>query len=144
MRSIKPFLWYDTQAQEAANFYVSIFRNSKVTNAGPMSVSFELDGREFIAFNGGPHYKFTPAISLFVTCDTQAEVDQFWEKLSEGGEKGRCGWLTDRFGVSWQIIPTALMELMGDDDEEKSNRVMQAMLKMSKIEIAELQRAAGG
>jgi predicted 3-demethylubiquinone-9 3-methyltransferase (glyoxalase superfamily) len=144
MQSIKPFLWYDSQAQEAANFYMSIFRNSRITDSGPMSVSFELDGREFVAFNGGPHFKFTPATSLFVTCDTQAEVDEFWEKLSEGGEKGRCGWVTDKFGLSWQVIPRALMELMGDDDEEKSERVRQAMLAMHKIDIAELQKAYRG
>ncbi len=144
MQKIKPFLWYDSQAQEAANFYVSTFKNSKITNAGAMSVSFELEGREFIAFNGGPHHSFTPAISLFVACESQAEVDELWAKLCTGGEPGRCGWLTDKFGVSWQIIPTILMDLMGDDDEEKSARVVQAMLQMSKIDIAQLQKAYDG
>lgn len=129
------------------NFYVSIFKNSKVLNVSPgpngkaMSVSFELEGQEFMAFNAGPEFKFTEAISLFVDCKTQEEVDELWEKLSAGGEKGRCGWLKDKFGLSWQIIPSALGELMGDKDPAKSKRVFDAMLKMNKIEIKALRQA---
>lgn len=153
MQKITPFLWYDGQAEEAANFYTSIFRNSKIGSisrygeAGPgpqgtvLSVTFELDGQEFIALNGGPQFKFTPAISLFVNCGTQAEVDELWEKLSEGGQKSRCGWLQDKYGLSWQIIPTALGELLGDPDPKKSSRVMKAMLQMEKIDIDRLQQA---
>ncbi len=144
MQKIKPFLWFESQAAEAAKFYVSIFKNSKITNVSDTSASFVLDGEEFVAFNGGPEYTFTPAISLFVTCESQAEVDHFWEKLTAGGTPGQCGWLTDKFGVSWQIVPTALMELMSDDDEEASSRTVQAMLQMSKIDIALLREAHRG
>jgi predicted 3-demethylubiquinone-9 3-methyltransferase (glyoxalase superfamily) len=153
MQKIVPFLWFDGQAEEAMNFYTSIFKNSKIGRvarfgeAGPgpkgsvMIASFELNGQEFTALNGGPQFKFTEAISFFVNCETQEEVDELWEKLSAGGKKGQCGWLKDKFGVSWQIIPTALGKLMGDKDPEKSKRVMQAMLKMQKIEIKALQQA---
>ena len=149
MKKITPFLWFDTRAEEAMNFYVSIFKNSKVLSVSPgpngraMSVSFELEGQEFMAFNAGPEFKFTEAISLFVDCKTQEEVDELWEKLSAGGEKSRCGWLKDKFGLSWQIIPSALGELMGDKDPEKSKRVMEAMLQMKKIDIKTLQQAYG-
>jgi predicted 3-demethylubiquinone-9 3-methyltransferase (glyoxalase superfamily) len=154
MQKITPFLWFDDKAEEAANFYISIFKNSKMGKitrygeAGPgpkgtaMSVTFQLEGQEFFALNGGPHYKFTPAISLFVDCKSQEEVDDLWEKLSAGGRKDRCGWLTDKFGLSWQIIPAVLGELLSDKDAEKSRRVMKAMLKMDKIEIAALKQAA--
>jgi predicted 3-demethylubiquinone-9 3-methyltransferase (glyoxalase superfamily) len=153
MPKINPFLWFDTQAEEAANFYVAIFNNSKIVNinrygqAGPgpkssvMSVVFQLDGREFIALNGGPVFKFTEAISLFVHCKTQEEVDTYWAKLLEGGEESRCGWLKDRYGLSWQIIPTVLGEMLSDADPKKAKRVMEAMLKMKKIDVAELKRA---
>jgi predicted 3-demethylubiquinone-9 3-methyltransferase (glyoxalase superfamily) len=154
MQKITPFLWFDDKAEEAANFYISIFKNSKMGKitrygeAGPgpkgtaMSVAFQLEGQEFFALNGGPHYKFTPAISLFVDCKSQEEVDELWEKLSAGGRKDRCGWLTDKFGLSWQIIPSVLGELLSDKDAEKSQRVMKAMLKMDKIEIEALKQAA--
>ena len=153
MQKITPFLWFDNQAEEAANFYVSLFKNSKIGSirrygdAGPglkgsvMSVIFQLEGQEFFALNGGPHFKFTPAISLFVNCENQAEVDELWEKLSAGGRKDRCGWLQDKYGLSWQIIPTALSQLMGDPDPAKSSRVMKAMLQMDKIDIARLKEA---
>jgi len=153
MQEITPFLWFDNQAEEAANFYVSIFKNSKMGTvrrygeAGPgpkgsvMTVTFELDGQQFMALNGGPQFKFTPAISLFVKCETQEEVDALWEKLSAGGEKQRCGWLKDKYGLSWQIIPSALGRMLGDKDAEKSKRVMQAMLQMSKIDINGLKQA---
>jgi len=153
MQKITPFLWFNDNAEEAMNFYVSIFKNSKVGrvtrygDAGPgpkgqvMSATFQLEGQEFMALNGGPHFSFTPAISLYVSCETQAEVDELWEKLSAGGSTERCGWLKDRYGLSWQIIPTALGRLLGDKDAERSQRVMQAMLKMDKIEIRELQEA---
>lgn len=152
-QKITPFLWFDTQAEEAAKFYTSIFKDSKIGkvsrygDAGPgpkgsvMVISFQLEGQEFTALNGGPHFKFTPAISLMVNCDTQEEVDDFWEKLSEGGRKDRCGWLQDKYGLSWQIVPTALSRLMSTPDREKANRVMQAMLKMDKLDIAALERA---
>jgi predicted 3-demethylubiquinone-9 3-methyltransferase (glyoxalase superfamily) len=154
MQKITPFLWFDDKAEEAANFYISIFKNSKMGRitrygeAGPgpkgtaMSVTFQLEGQEFFALNGGPHYKFTPAISLFVDCKSQEEVDELWEKLSAGGRKDRCGWLTDKFGLSWQIIPSVLGELLNDKEAEKSQRVMKAMLKMDKIEIDALKQAA--
>ncbi len=147
MKKITPFLWFDTRAEEAMNFYVSIFKNSKVLSVSPgpngraMSVSFELEGQEFMAFNAGPEFKFTEAISLFVDCRTQDEVDDLWEKLSAGGEKSRCGWLKDKFGLSWQIIPSALGELMGDKDPAKAKRVMEAMLQMKKIDIKALKQA---
>jgi len=153
MQKITPFLWFDNQAEEAANFYVSLFKNSKIGSirrygdAGPgpkgsvMSVIFQLEGEEFFALNGGPHFKFTPAISLFVNCENQEEVDELWEKLSAGGRKDRCGWLQDKYGLSWQIIPTALSQLMSDPDPRKSSRVMRAMLAMDKIDIARLKAA---
>lgn len=151
MQKITPFLWFNGQAEEAMHFYVSIFKNSKVgqiTRAGPggpvFSVTFTLDGQEFYGLNGGPTYAFTPAISFFVTCETQQEVDDLWRKLTDGGSEEPCGWLRDRYGLSWQIIPSALGRLMGDKDREKANRVMQAMLKMKKIDIAGLQRASEG
>ncbi|MGE5758758.1 MAG: VOC family protein [Gemmatimonadota bacterium] len=153
MQKITPFLWFNGNAEEAVNFYVSIFKHSAVLSlsrygdAGPgpkgtvMSATFQLEGQKFYALNGGPEYAFTPAISLFVDCETQQEVDELWTKLSEGGEPGRCGWLKDRFGLSWQIIPTALGKLLSDKDPRKAGRVMQAMLQMSKIDIQGLQQA---
>ena len=153
MQKITPFLWFDHQAEEAMHFYASIFKNSKTGavhrygEAGPgqpgsvMSVSFQLEGQDIMALNGGPLFPFTPAISLFVDCETQAEVDELWEKLSAGGEKSRCGWLQDKFGLSWQIIPTALIELLHDPDPVKSQAVMQAMLQMDKIDIQALKQA---
>ena len=153
MQKITPFLWFDNNAEEAANFYVSIFNSSRIVSirrygdAGPgpkgsvMSVVFQLAGQEFFALNGGPHFKFTPAISLFVNCETQKEVDELWDKLSAGGRKDRCGWLQDKFGLSWQIIPKQLMEMLGDPDPRKSQGVMQAMLQMSRIEIDKLKDA---
>ncbi len=157
MNKITPFLWFDNQAEEAANFYVSVFKNSKVLGvsrygeAGPgpkgsaMTVSFELNGQQFTALNGGPaHFGFSEAISFYVDCETQAEVDELWEKLTAGGEPGPCGWLKDKYGLSWQIVPKTLIQLLGDKDPAKANRTMQAMLKMSKLDIAELQRAYDG
>jgi predicted 3-demethylubiquinone-9 3-methyltransferase (glyoxalase superfamily) len=153
MQKITTFLTFDDQAEEAVDFYTSIFPNSRVVStkrygeAGPgpkgslMTASFELAGQEFMALNGGPSFAFAQGISLFVSCETQEEVDEYWEKLSEGGEEGPCGWLTDKFGVSWQIVPRVLGEMLGDDDPEKSARVMNAMLQMSKIEIEGLRRA---
>jgi len=153
MQKITPFLWFDDQAEEAMNFYVSLFKNSKVISVsrygdegpGPtgvvMTATFQLDGQELIALNGGPEFKFTEAISFFVNCETQEEVDGLWDKLSEGGEEGRCGWLKDKYGLSWQIVPTVLGELLNDTDPAKSQRVMKAMLQMNKIDIAGLERA---
>ena len=153
MQKITPFLWFDNNAEEAVNFYVSIFKNSKIMNiarygeAGPgpkgtvMIVTFELEGQRFTALNGGPQFKFTPAISFFVNCETQQEVDKFWEKLSEGGRKDRCGWLQDKYGVSWQIVPSVLGHLVQDKDAEKSKRVMKAMLQMDKLNINGLKDA---
>ena len=153
MQKITPFLWFDGNAEEAMNFYVSLFKNSKVGKvtrygeAGPgpkgsvMSATFQLEGQDFYALNGGPQFKFTPAISFFVNCEVQEEVDALWEKLSAGGRKDRCGWLQDRFGVSWQIIPSVLGKLLGDPDPEKSKRVMMAMVQMDKIDIKRLQDA---
>jgi predicted 3-demethylubiquinone-9 3-methyltransferase (glyoxalase superfamily) len=153
MQKITPFLWFDGKAEEAMNFYVSVFKNSKVGRvtrygeAGPgpkgtvMSATFQLDGQEFFALNGGPQYTFTPAISFFVNCETQQEVDELWEKLSAGGRKDRCGWLQDKYGLSWQIIPSVLGKMLGDKDAEKANRVMQAMLKMDKLDTKRLQEA---
>jgi predicted 3-demethylubiquinone-9 3-methyltransferase (glyoxalase superfamily) len=153
MQKITPFLWFDGKAEEAVNFYVSIFKNSKVGtitrygDAGPgpkgpvMIATFQLEGQDFIALNGGPQYTFTPAISLFVDCKTQQEVDDLWNKLSEGGKTDRCGWLRDKYGLSWQIVPSALRELIGDKDPEKSKRVMKAMLQMTKIDIQGLKQA---
>ncbi len=154
MQKITPFLWFDDKAEEAMKFYVSIFKNSKVGSvtrygeAGPgpkgtvMSATFQLDRQEFFALNGGPLFKFTEAISFFVNCETQQEVDELWEKLSAGGQKSRCGWLKDKYGLSWQIIPSVLGKLLGDKNAEKAKRVMQAMLEMDKIDIKRLQQAA--
>jgi predicted 3-demethylubiquinone-9 3-methyltransferase (glyoxalase superfamily) len=141
MQKIVPFLWFDGKAEEAARFYVSVFKNSKVLSATPMSVTFQLEGHQFYALNGGPQFKFTPAISLFVNCETQQEVDELWKKLSAGGSDEQCGWLKDKYGLSWQIIPTVLGKMLGDKDPAKANRVMQAMLKMKKIDIKGLQAA---
>ncbi|HXY15342.1 MAG TPA: VOC family protein [Terriglobales bacterium] len=146
IQGITPFLWFDGRAEEAMNHYVSIFKNSRVLgtqrfNGNVLTVAFELEGQRFMGLNAEPLFKFTEAISFFVSCETQEEVDELWEKLSAGGEKSRCGWLKDKFGLSWQIIPTALMKLMGDPDANKSNAVMQAMLKMNKIVIEDLQEA---
>jgi predicted 3-demethylubiquinone-9 3-methyltransferase (glyoxalase superfamily) len=153
MHKITPFLWFDNQAEEAVNFYTSIFRNSRIGSisrygdAGPgpagavMSVTFQLDGQEFMALNGGPNFSFTPAISFFVNCETQAEVDELWEKLTAGGEEVQCGWLKDKFGLSWQIVPAGLGEMLSSQDAEKSQRAMQAMLQMKKIDIAQIKQA---
>lgn len=141
MQKIIPFLWFDNQAEDAAKHYISIFKSSKITSVSPMMVTFELEGQPFMALNGGPAFKFTEAISLFVSCETQQEVDELWDKLSAGGSTSQCGWLKDKYGLSWQIIPKALGELMGDPNPEKSGRVMQAMLQMTKIDIAALRRA---
>ncbi len=153
MPKITPFLWFDAQAEEAMNFYCSIFPNSKpgsvsrygegapLPSGNVTSVTFELEGQEFMALNGGPHFQFSPAISLFVNCETQAEVDDLWEKLSQGGEKQQCGWLRDKFGVSWQIIPVALGQMLQDPDKKKSQNVMEAMLQMHKIDLHVLREA---
>jgi len=153
MPKITPFLWFDNQAEEAAKLYTSIFKNSKITSVarypegppGPagavMIVGFELDGQPFTALNGGPHVKFNESISFMVHCETQEEVDEYWEKLLEGGQESECGWLKDKYGMSWQITPNALIEMLQDKDKEKSKRVMQAMLQMRKIEIGPLKRA---
>ncbi|MEA2764612.1 MAG: hypothetical protein QOK07_1016 [Gemmatimonadaceae bacterium] len=153
MQKITPFLWFDGNAEEAMNFYVSVFKNSKVVSlrrygkAGPgpegtvMTGTFQIEGQEFFVLNGGPQYKFTPAISLFVNCETQQEVDELWDKLSAGGRKDRCGWLQDKYGLSWQIIPSDLGKLLGDKDPKKANSVMQAMLQMDKIDIRKLKDA---
>src|SRR5277367_3117400 len=142
MQKITPFLWFDNNAEEAMKFYTSIFKNSKVEesrrcgDAGQvMSATFQIEGQEFMVLNGGPHFKFTPAISFFVNCETQAEVDALWENLSSGGELMQCGWLKDKFGISWQIIPKALGELLGDKDPQKSQRVLKAMMKMVKLDV---------
>lgn len=156
MQLITPFLWFDNNAEEAMNFYVSIFKNSKVGRvtrygeAGPgpagsaMTVEFELDGQEFVGLNGGPHFKFTEAVSFTVRCETQEEIDYYWDKLSEGGQTSRCGWLKDKFGLSWQVEPRILGDLMADKDPEKAKRVMEAMLKMDKIDIEPIRRAYEG
>lgn len=149
MPQITPFLWFDSQAEEAMNYYLSIFKNGKVLSVTRMdgkvlSVTFELEGQKLMALNAGPLFKFNEAISLFVDCETQAEVDELWEKLSAGGKKERCGWLKDKYGLSWQIIPTALGKMLSDPDPEKSKAVMQAMLKMNKIVIEDLRRAYDG
>jgi predicted 3-demethylubiquinone-9 3-methyltransferase (glyoxalase superfamily) len=157
MQKIKPCLWFDNQAEEAVNFYVSIFKNSKVGSIARygeegakvsgrpkgtvMTVTFQLEGQEFMALNGGPQFKFTEAISLVVNCKTQAEVDELWEKLSAGGEKGVCGWLKDKYGLSWQIVPTVLGEMFQDKDAEKTERVMKALLQMTKLDIKKLTQA---
>jgi predicted 3-demethylubiquinone-9 3-methyltransferase (glyoxalase superfamily) len=141
-QKINPFLWFDNQASEAAKFYCSLFKNSKITEDTPMVVTFELEGQKFMALNGGPQFKFTEAISLFVDCDSQDEVDYFWNNLiADGGEESMCGWLKDKYGLSWQIIPNTLMELMGDKHQAKAQRVMQAMLKMRKIDVQKLKDA---
>jgi predicted 3-demethylubiquinone-9 3-methyltransferase (glyoxalase superfamily) len=141
MQKIVPFLWFDGKAEEAAKFYVSIFKNSKLVTVTPMSVTFQLEGQPFYALNGGPQYKFTPAISLFVNCETQQEVDELWTKLSAGGSDEQCGWLRDKYGLSWQIIPKTLGRLLSDKNTKKANAAMQAMLKMKKIDIKTLQQA---
>lgn len=158
MQTITPFLWFDSQAEAAAAFYVSVFKNSKIlkvthydeggaqaTGRPPgsvMTVAFQLDGQEFVALNGGPHFKFSEAISLVVNCETQAEVDHFWEKLSAGGQTQQCGWLKDKYGLSWQIVPTVLPELLSGPDAVKTQRVMQAMMQMVKLDIQKLEQAA--
>lgn len=156
MTKITPWLWFDTEGEDAANFYVSIFKNSRITDisrygeAGPrpagtvMTVSFELDGQEYVALNGGPEFRFTEAVSFQVRCETQDEVDEFWSRLSEGGEPGQCGWLKDRYGLSWQIVPAGLEEVLGDPDPEGAQRAMKAMLGMTKLDIEELKAAARG
>ena len=156
MQKITPFLWFNGQAEEAMQFYTSVFPESRVVDvmrygdAGPgpkgsvMSCTFELEGQAFIALNGGPMFQFTEAISMFVRCETQAEVDELWEKLSEGGQKSQCGWLKDRFGLSWQIVPTELEKLLSSEDPEKRGRVMKALLQMTKLDIAALKQAAEG
>jgi predicted 3-demethylubiquinone-9 3-methyltransferase (glyoxalase superfamily) len=156
MQKITPFLWFDNQAEQAANYYVSIFANSRILQvarygeAGPgprgavMTVSFEINGQQFTALNGGPKFGFTEAISFLVSCETQAEIDALWEKLSAGGKESRCGWLKDRYGLSWQLVPTILPELLGDKDSARAQRAMQAMLQMSKLDIAALKRAHQG
>ena len=156
MQKISPFLWFDSNAEEAVNFYVSIFKDSKILSvtrygeAGPgpagtvLTIAFQLQGQEFIALNGGPHFKFTEAISFSVNCETQEEVDAYWEKLSAGGEEGRCGWLKDKFGLSWQVNPVILGQMLQDKDPDKANRVMQTMLKMDKIDIPTLKKAYEG
>jgi predicted 3-demethylubiquinone-9 3-methyltransferase (glyoxalase superfamily) len=156
MQKITPFLWFDSQAEEAMNFYVGIFKNSKVLNVnrypigGPMpagtvmTASFSLDGQPFVALNGGPMYKFSPATSFVVDCDDQAEVDYYWEKLGQGGKYNQCAWLDDKFGLSWQIVPKQLGQLLSDPDPAKAGRVMRAMMQMQKIDIGALQRAHAG
>jgi len=147
MQKITPFLWFDGKAEEAMKFYVSIFKNSKVVSTMPgpngtvMGGTFQLEGQQFMALNGGPQYSFTPAISLFVSCETQAEVDELWGKLTAGGSDEACGWLKDRYGLSWQIIPDALGRMLGDKNRDKANRALQAMLQMKKIDITKLQQA---
>jgi predicted 3-demethylubiquinone-9 3-methyltransferase (glyoxalase superfamily) len=154
MQKISPFLWFDSNAEEAANFYVSIFKDSKILKiarygeAGPgpagsvMVVNFQIEGQAFIALNGGPLFKFTEAISFVINCQTQEEVDHYWNKLTAGGQESQCGWLKDKYGLSWQVTPTILGELLADKDQKKAQRVMQAMLQMKKIDIAALKRAA--
>ncbi|MBL8117861.1 MAG: VOC family protein [Anaerolineae bacterium] len=156
MQKITPFLWFNDNAEDAINFYTSIFKNSRVINLSRygegapvpsgtlMSGTFQIEGQEFMVLNGGPHFKFNEAISLFVDCESQAEVDELWGKLTEGGEEGNCGWLKDKFGVSWQIIPRALGELLNAPDPDQAQRVMQAMLQMKKIEVEKLQQAYDG
>ena len=140
MKKVTPFLMFDDNAEEAMNFYVSIFKNSKIIDSG----TFQIDGQEFLVFNGGPYFKFSEGISLFINCETQQEVDKLWEKLSAGGEKSQCGWLKDKFGISWQVVPSVLRKLLNDSDPEKSKRVMNAMLKMNKIIIKDLEKAYNG
>ena len=156
MQKIAPCLWFDGKAEEAARFYVSLFKNSKITKikrwgeVGPgpkdsvLTVTFQLEGQDFMALNGGPDFKLTPAISLMVDCKNQSEVDDLWEKLSAGGQQMDCGWVTDKFGVSWQVVPTILMEMISDQDQKRADRVMAAMMKMKKLEFAPLQAAYEG
>ena len=160
MQKISPFLWFDNQAEEAVNFYVSVFKNSRIGNitryneevskmsgkpvGSVMTIDFQLEGQDFIALNGGPQFKFTEALSFSVDCKTQEEVDELWSKLSEGGEEGPCGWLKDKFGLSWQIVPAVLNEMIQDEDVEKANRVTHAMLQMKKLDIEALKRAYEG
>jgi predicted 3-demethylubiquinone-9 3-methyltransferase (glyoxalase superfamily) len=153
---ITPNLWFDTEAEEAAGFYTSIFENSRIVNvtryteSGPretgmvMTVQFELDGQPFVAINGGPEFKFDEAVSFEIDCETQEEIDYFWEKLSDGGEEGPCGWVKDRFGLSWQVVPSGMEELFGDRDPERTDRAMKAMLGMGKLDVAALRSAAEG
>ena len=146
MKRITPFLWFDNQAEDAMNHYVAIFRNSKILNVNRSNgkvllASFELDGQQFLALNAGPQFTFTEAVSFYVSCETQAEVDEYWDKLSAGGEEGRCGWLKDKFGLSWQIVPAALTRLMNDPNPAKAHAVVNAMMKMKKLVIADLERA---
>lgn len=143
-KKITPFLWFNGKAEQAARFYTQIFKKSKLIDVNPMSATFELEGQRFMALNGGPEFKFTPAISFFVSCKSQNEIDYYWKKLSDHGKPGRCGWLVDRYGVSWQIIPSILGDLLGDPDEEKSGRAMAAMLKMKKLDIELLKKAHRG
>lgn len=155
-QKIIPNLWFDTEAEQAAEFYVSIFDNSRIVDishyneAGPreagmvMTVAFELDGQRFVGINGGPEFTFDEAVSFEVSCDTQEEVDHFWERLSDGGEEGQCGWLKDRFGLSWQVVPAGMEKLLNDPDPDRARRAMEAMLRMSKLDIAALQAAADG
>jgi predicted 3-demethylubiquinone-9 3-methyltransferase (glyoxalase superfamily) len=152
-QKITPFLWFDHQAEEAATFYTSVFKNSKIESvtrygdAGPgpkdsvMTIAFELDGQKFVALNGGPQYQFNPAISFVVNCETQQEVDKYWEKLTAGGKEIQCGWLVDKYGVSWQVVPQALVQMLGDKDPARSQRVVKAMFRMKKIDIADLKAA---
>ena len=156
MPKITPNLWFDTEAEEAADFYISVFKNSRVVNvaryteAGPreagmvMTVEFELDGQRFVGINGGPQFTFDEAVSFQIDCDTQDDVDYYWERLSEGGKEGPCGWLRDKYGLSWQVVPTGMDELFADPDPERARRAMEAMLKMSKLDIAALHSAADG
>jgi predicted 3-demethylubiquinone-9 3-methyltransferase (glyoxalase superfamily) len=149
MPKITSFLWFDNNAEEAASFYASVFKSAKVLNVSRrdgkvLTVNFEIEGQQFMALNGGPYYTLNEAFSIFVSCDTQEEVDFYWNKLLEGGTPSRCGWLKDKYGLSWQVIPKALMELMGDPDPEKSNAVFQAMMKMDKIIVADLEKAHAG
>jgi predicted 3-demethylubiquinone-9 3-methyltransferase (glyoxalase superfamily) len=144
-QKITPFLWFNDQAQEAANFYTSIFKNSRINGSSPMVVTFQLEGQDFMALNGGPQYKFTPAMSFMVHCDTQQEIDELWEKLtSNGGQEVECGWLTDKYGLSWQIIPVVFGKMMGDKDPAKVKRTMNAMMQMKKMDIQKLQEAFDG
>ena len=155
-QKITPNLWFDTEAEEAAEFYISVFENSRIVNvsryteAGPraagtvMTVDFELDGQRFTGINGGPEFKFDEAVSLLINCETQDEVDHYWEKLSEGGEEGQCGWLKDRYGLSWQVVPTGMEELFADSDPKRAERAMKAMLGMRKLDVEALRRAAEG
>lgn len=156
LQRIVPNLWFDTEAQEAAEFYVSIFPNSRIvhvahyTEAGPrpagmvMTVEYELDGQRFVAINGGPQFTFDEAVSFQITCETQEEVDTYWERLTDGGEESQCGWCKDRFGLSWQVVPSGMEEVFADPDPERARRAMEAMLAMRKLDIAELRRAAAG